>query len=159
MKRIRLAAGAAMLCGAALAVQAAGLVEVEFVEPARYTDAGRIELERRHTLELIGAHLRSLGERLPDGQVLRLAVLDIDLAGEIQPGVARDQRVLVGGTDAPRMHLRYTLQSGGRTLQAGEVRLADLDYLHTKARRPVSELAYDRMMLDRWFDANFAAPR
>ena len=159
MIRIWLQAGAAMLCSAAIAVQAAGLVEVTFVEPRTYTDAGRTDAERQRTQDLIGAHLRGLGTQLPDGQVLRVEVLDIDLAGELRTGVAHDRRILVGGTDAPRMHLRYTLQAAGRPLMTGEDRLADLNYLRSTPRPPVGELAHDRLLLERWFETRFAAPR
>ena len=57
-----------------------------------------------------------LGRRLPDGQTLTIAVLDLDLAGSLRPTPTGELRVLRGGADWPSMSLRYTLQADGRTL-------------------------------------------
>ena len=57
-------------------------VTVSFVEPATYTDTGQFGREADSALREIEAHLKYLGERyLPPDRILKIEVLDIDLAG------------------------------------------------------------------------------
>lgn len=140
--------------------QAAGTVEVNFVEPARYSDAGRGELEIERTMQNLGQFIRHLGRRLPDGQKLRIDVLDVDLAGEVRPLFRGrdDVRLMRGGADWPRMTLRYTLTGAdGRTLQSGQETISDMNYQHSSLRARVASdpLAYDHRLLERWFDERF----
>lgn len=151
---------ASLVLWTTLPLQAAGVVEVNFVEPSRFTDAGRGEAETARTVSALGAHIQHLGQRLPDGQTLRVEVLDIDLAGELRPRRGHEIRVLTGGADWPRMLLRYTLLERGHTLKAGEAAVNDMNYLqHGPALARHQDLVYERQMLERWFEAQFAAPR
>ena len=137
------------------AAQAAGRVEVAWIEPDSYRDAGPTPWERERVLQALGAHLGQWSRALPDGQTLRLEVTDLDLAGDIKPFAWQDTRVLRGGADWPQMSLRYTLQADSRTLKSGEVRLSDMAY--TFARRS-DTLGYEKAMIDRWFRQEFGAP-
>lgn len=152
-------AAAALALASVAGPAAAGTVEVRWLQPERYADAGRTALDRERTLASLAEHVAKLGAKLPDGQTLTLEVLDLDLAGEIRPRGWNEVRVLRGGTDAPRISLRYALQGGGMAPRSGEVRLADLSYLDAflHAARRGDELVYEKRMLDRWFDANFGA--
>lgn len=156
------AAALAALMGLGVATQsaAAGRVEVRFVEPEHYTDIGRAPVDRERHLGLLERHLQALGARLPDGQVLRLEVLDVDLAGEERwVGRHPDLRVLRGRADWPRMQLRYTLIAGGQTLRSGDERLQDMAYLERGGSLGRGEaLAYDLRMLDEWFAARVLGP-
>lgn len=160
--------------GAALAVVAActaiglpawaGEVEVRFVDPDKFADAGRSNRERERTMKTLADYLASLGRELPTGQTLHIDVKDIDLAGNIEPfGWHRfdEVRVLRGRADWPQVHLSYTLQADGRTLQAGDARLADLSYMYAlRGRdRSVDELSYEKRMVRRWFDETFTTAR
>ena len=142
---------------------AAGRVEVKFVDAAQFTDAGPSVIDRERTLHSLSAYLQSLGPALPDGQTLSLDVLDVDLAGEVEPlrwGWS-DLRVLRGGADGPHMTLRYTLQAAGHTLKTGQAQLSDMNYLFASRGYPVRQsgaLPYETRMLRQWFDENFAAP-
>jgi Protein of unknown function (DUF3016) len=137
------------------AAQAAGRVEVAWIEPASYRDAGPTPWERERVLQALDAHLGLWSRALPDGQTLRLEVTDLDLAGEIRPFAWHDTRVLRSGADWPQMSLRYTLQADGRTLKSGEARLSDMGYQF--ARRSET-LGYEKAMIDRWFRQEFSAP-
>lgn len=151
----RLAPLALLLAGLANA----GTVQVHFIQPARFADAGRgIDAERvRQTLD---KHLQALGQQgLPAQQTLRIDVLDIDLAGETRPmtGMAQELRVLKGRADWPQMHLRYTLSDGGRVIDSGDEQLSDMGYLSRIARQGSTEaLPYERRMLSDWFRRRFA---
>ncbi len=148
---------AATLLAAALAApcaaQAAGQVQVRWVEPEKFADAGRGALDRERTLQALGEHLGRLGRRLPDGQTLQVEVLDLELAGELEPfsRFHHDVRVLRGRADWPRISLRYTLSDGERTLARGDAQLSDPHYMFRSLRGSASgTLAYEKRMLDEW---------
>lgn len=157
------AAALAALAATVTAVQAAGRIEVEFVKPQEFADAGRSAIDRERVQASLSQFVqRRLAVRLPDGQTLRLEVTDIDLAGELYPARwAHELRVLRGGADWPRMTLNYTLLDGTRTVKSGEAKLSDPAYMfgtHGSAGHD-SELAYEKRMLQNWFDEHFAAAR
>lgn len=150
----RLVLSLAALCLACTALPAvAGKVEVSWVEPERYADAGRSVIDRERTMSALGDHLKRWGRRLPDDQILRIEVLDVNLAGEIEPFRGRDLRVMRGSVDWPQMKLRYTLQAKGGTLKSGEAEVADRHY---RLGERVSELGFEKRMLDKWFKTTIA---
>jgi hypothetical protein len=163
--RIATVAGAAAACALVLATfappaHAAGRVEVRYVEPARFSDAGRTAWDRDHTMAALSAHFDRLGARLPDGRTLRVEVLDVDLAGELLPSSGGEVRVLRGGADVPRITLRWTLLEGDRMLRGGVDRLTDVGYLFDAGPRARdTELPYEARMLERWFDDQIVPAR
>ncbi|MBP6764619.1 MAG: DUF3016 domain-containing protein [Rubrivivax sp.] len=137
--------------------QAAGTVVLSWLDDANYADAGRNTVERERTLQTLGRHIQALGAQLPDGQVLKLEVLDLDLAGDARPWHGRymdEVRVLGGMADWPQMKLRYNLQAGNQTLASGTASLSDMGYLF---RQRVGVLAYEKHMVDAWFQQTFVA--
>lgn len=156
---------ATFLCGLAAAAMAgpawAGPVEVSFIDADRYFDAGNQRRDEQRNLDALAAHLQSLGRRyLPDGQSLKIEVLQVDLAGEVHPTRRGfDLRITRGGADWPRISLRYTLQGeGGAVLRQGEETVSDMAYQMHAALDDTSEpLRYEKRMLDDWFRARFAS--
>lgn len=152
----------AIVCAAALiaatAAQAAGQVQVRWINPEQFSDIGRSAIDRERTMKLLDEHLQRLGRQLPDGQTLLIEMLDLDLAGEIEPLGWQPLRVLRGRADWPRLTLRYTLQAAGATLKTGEARLAEMNYLAAPrlAASHLGELAYEKQMVNRWFKDTFA---
>jgi hypothetical protein len=146
------AAAALLLAGLAQA----GTVEVGFVQPERYTDAGPDAEATRKTLD---QHLQALGQvGLPAQQRLKIEILDIDLAGEIRPmlNLASDLRVIKGRADWPRIHLRYVLSDAAQTLGSGDETVSDMAYLMRSPVNARSEsLPYERRMLSDWFRSRF----
>jgi hypothetical protein len=154
---VPLLAAAAWLWAPAPA-QAAGTVEVRFVEPERFTDIGFQTLDRERDLQEIAAHLHKLGQRLPEGQTLRIEVLDVDLAGHVWPRGIGELRILRGRADWPAISLRWTLQQGGETLASGEERITDMNYLTgIPPSVRLGALPYEKRMLARWFGERFEA--
>lgn len=145
------------LAGFSGSLWAAGQVEVSFAEPAQYSDAGQGSFDRDRHLASLAAHLKALGSRLPEGQTLKLEVLDVDLAGEIRPtGIHHNLRVLRGRADWPRLTLRYTLADGSREIARGEERVSDLAYMFTRrAGEAYGDLPYEKRLLDHWFRERF----
>lgn len=152
--RLLPALAAVLACAGVLSpAGAAGSVDVVFVEPAKFADAGRGEAEIARTVRALEAAFRSLAPRLPDGQQLSVRVTQLDLAGELKPARAgAELRVLSGRADWPRMELSYTLVQGGRTLKSGSARLADMAYLQQPlGTREGEPYAYEQRMIERWF--------
>jgi hypothetical protein len=141
-----------MMGAAAASALAAGRADVGFTDPERFTDAGPNAVERERTQRLLREHIEHLAARLPDGQVLRVQVSDIDLAGVFDPFIDGGVRVVGRVADAPRITLRYTLSAGDRALASGEARLTDMAYLERGVGpHRGSPLEYERRLLDDWF--------
>lgn len=155
MRRQVLQWSLALLAGLAGAAQAA--VTVSFTQPDRYADIGRTRVERPDVLKEIEGYLKHLGATHAPARNVRIEVLDIDLAGDERFRAGRDIRVLRGGADWPRIHLRYTLEEGGRAVESREETVADMNYLMRSIPRG-EPLAYEKRMLEEWFRARFGAP-
>ena len=149
-----LAAAALLLAGLAQA----GTVEVNFVQPDRYTDAGH-GLEAEATRKTLDQHLQALGRAgLPPQQQLKIEILDIDLAGETRPllNLSSDLRVVKGRADWPRIHLRYALIEGEKTLMRGDESISDMAYLmRSRVHDQGEALPYERRLLSDWFRSHF----
>ena len=150
-----------LLVALARPAHATGSAEVRFVEPERFSDAGRSPHERELALASLSAHLQQLAQRLPAGQRLHIDILDIDLAGEQILRRGNDIRVLRGGADWPRIHMRWTLEQGGSTLKSGQERLSELGYLQGRIGNAASDgdLPYEKRMLTQWFRSQFESGR
>jgi len=158
---MRSIAAAALMSLAAAAAGAAGTVNVTFVEPDKFFDAANTRTELPYNLGVIEQHLKLLGQRyLPDGQVLDISVLDIDLAGYMLPArrVAQEFRVAKGTTDWPRFKVRYSLGANGAPVKSGEETVEDLDYIRNVISYNSNEPLYrEKIMLDGWFRARFTS--
>ena len=136
-----------------------GSVDVTFVRPELFSDAGDPGASRDRNLSTISQQLQRLGvTQLADGQTLAIQVLNLDLAGETRP--ARHGglvRVLSGGADWPRVQLRYSLSANGQVLRIGEETVVDMNYLGHVAGHPAytGALPYETRMLETWFKARF----
>ena len=159
-QRWLLASSVALVAAAPLSASATGQVEVSFITPENFVDIGRSTYDRERTVQAIGEFLQSLGKNLPDGQTLQLQVLDIDLAGALEPVRSGELRVLRGRADWPQVTLRYELRAGGTTLKAGEQRLWDPSYLQTYsiAVERDGAFGFEKRMLREWFRSTLLAP-
>jgi uncharacterized lipoprotein YbaY len=135
----------------------AGTADVRFIEPDRFTDLASARAEEAANMAAIGAHLRQLAAALPADQVLRVDVLDVDLAGTVRHNSRGDKRVASGRADAPHFHLRYALEANGKVIRTGDEHVTDIDYMHTglSMGRSHSPLYYEKRMLSQWFTRNF----
>lgn len=164
MHRSRFALGVsavATLSALAWPAHAAGTVEVAYIQPEKFVDFGFGNYERERNQASLNQSFQRLARQLPDGQTLKIEVLDVDLAGELKPGSARDVRIVRGSVDWPRIKLRYVLQAGSTTLKSGERDLADMNYLFSQRSITARDggLPYEQRMIDRWFTETFVPPR
>jgi len=155
----RLIAFAAGLAFAAAAAQAAGSVQVSFVQPEKFSDAEDDRHDSSQNLRELKRYLELQAARhVGDGQTLTIEVLDVDLAGELRFDRRRaaDVRVLLGMADWPRIKLRYTLESAGQPVRRVEQTVSDMAYLERMNRYANGEmLRHEKRMLDEWFEAQF----
>jgi hypothetical protein len=158
----RLLAAACLALGAGLSAQAADKLDLQFVTPEKFSDIGDGSHDRERNLKSLSDYLQTLAAQLPEGQALKLEVLDVNLAGETRPRGAQDIRVLRGRADWPQMTLRYTLTQNGTTLKAGNAQLSDMGYLDHGlgygSGRGYGDLPYDKRMLQDWFRKTLIAP-
>ncbi len=142
----------------------AGTAEITWHEPENYRDirAGD-ELESRFQERVFAGleeHFELLAAKLPENQILKITVTDVDLAGEIelQPmhGGLRSLRI-VRGFDFPSMKFSYELVTAeGEVLVEGKERIRGRDVPeqsrpYRRASSQDKSLDSERAMLDRWF--------
>jgi hypothetical protein len=146
------------LLAAGAAAQAAGTVNVSFIEPDKFYDSGNNQFDKPVNLKTIETFFQDLGKRyLADGQVLDIEVLNVDLAGYWRPTPKGDLRVLRGNADWPSFQLRYKLVAGGQAIKQGEERVADMTFTDKiPAYSTRDPLRHEKQMLDSWFRARFA---
>ena len=140
----------------------AGTVNVVFVQPEHFTDIGKWPRDRSaaENESEISRHLEQLAARtLPAAQSLSVEVLDVDLAGRLEPQRrSGDQIRVMRGVTWPSIRLRYTLQQGGQVIAQGEETVADMNYLDPTNSYPEGDaLRYEKRMLDRWFHERLVA--
>lgn len=155
-------ASAALLVALARPAHAAGQADVRFVEPDRFSDVGRGSFDRERALASLSAHVKDLARQLPDGQTLKVEVLDVDLAGELELRRGREIRVLRGAADTPHIRLRWSLEQAGATLKKGEERLTDLGYLTSRPGSPAASdgnWPHEKRLLTQWFREQVAGAR
>jgi hypothetical protein len=154
MKRALALAAFVFATGAA---QAAGTVQVNFVQPERFADVrDRNFTSAQNLAALERVLIETASPHVPDGSTLKIDVLDVDLAGEVRPGSRSwDVRVLRGRADWPRITLRWTLE--GAAPKSGQAVVQDMAYLQ-RIQPPMSDgaLVYERRMLDEYFRLTFA---
>jgi hypothetical protein len=156
----RLLAAAVVALGFSLPALAGDKLELQFVTPEKFSDIGNGGYDRDRNLKSLADYLQTLAGQLPEGQALKLEVLDVNLAGDIRPRGTQEIRILRGRADWPQMTLRYTLTQNGATLKSGEAQLSDMGYLdHGRGNdRAYGDLPYDKRMLQDWFRKTLLAP-
>jgi hypothetical protein len=148
---------------ASSATALAGVVEVTYVNPSKFEDAGNTTFDEKDNLEALARYLQKLGgELLPENQTLRIEVLDVDLAGTVRDAPRSGARVrsVRGRADWPRINLRYALEEDGKPVRSGAEWVVDLNYARgTIQRYRESEtLYYEKRMLESWFRMRFVEP-
>jgi hypothetical protein len=142
-----------------LPAHAAGVVQVEFLPFERYSDAGRDPVDASRKQDVLARYLQTLGQQwLPDGQTLKIEVLDIDLAGSQRPGdgTITDRRKSIGLADTPHFEVQYALSQGSTVLTSGKEHLDDLNYLRHGADIVGDDpLKTEKRVLEAWFKQRF----
>ncbi len=150
----------ALLAGVGMAgVAQSAELDMHFQPLDKYRDLGRTVTEREDIQKALSAHFERLAaERLPAGQTLRIDLLEINRAGEMdfRRRLPDEIRVLREVT-WPQMEFSYVLLEGGKELKSGKASLSDMNYLHGSSARynDGDPLRYEKPMIDKWFDTEF----
>jgi hypothetical protein len=140
-----------------------GPVSVEFVNPEKFTDIKvgflRTNVDNNSHLRALRRHLeRRAATYIGPGQVLHIAVTDIDLAGDHTPQsnpALLDIRT-VSNLYPPRINLNYTLSDAlGAVVRSGEARLQDLGFDIGSGGNVSDPLRFEKRMLDKWLRREF----
>jgi hypothetical protein len=145
----------------------ASRVDVAFVEPDKFTDAGDgyrgSDWGRDAILETLKEHMeRKASIYVPEGQKLVVKITDIDLAGEIEPGRGprmQDVRI-VKEIYSPRIELNFQLlAANGAVVKEGTRRLSDLSFMTNINFDRNDPRVYEKRLLDDWMRKEFSAKK
>lgn len=137
----------------------AGEAKVSFTKLDNFTDikAGNEQKERfrERLTEEFTSVFAGFAAKLPEGYQLEINVTDIDLAGDIRPGMTihYDQIRLMKEIDWPRIQFTYALKNAQQEVVAsGKEELRDMDYLR-RFRIPSGKTSFEfeEKMLQDWF--------
>ncbi len=111
---------------------------------------------RERTFKDFEKHFAKLAATLPEGQVLKIDVTDVDLAGDTHlAGINRTR--IVKHMYSPRMNFSYQLlDANGKVLKSDEVVVKDMNFMSgSNLKYRNKSLGYEKKMLDDWFEKTF----
>ena len=139
--------------------EAVSRVSVSFVEPEKFTDSRRAELQptssgvlRELEKFLIDADTRYV----PESMKLNIRVTDIDLAGEFElfHGPQADQVRITKGLYPPRIALEFeVMDSAATVVKSGKRDLTDINYQLRSVYPRADYLRYEKDILRDWLRA------
>ncbi len=145
---------------------AAGVVQVTFQDPDKFTDVGDnarvVPDERRDAiLDELRRHIERAASRLPDGGRLAVTVTDVDMAGNFETprGPRVDHMRIYREVYPPRIKLEFRLtDAAGKVLKEGKRNLSDAAYLATNIEYRGDLLRHEKKLLDDWLRREFPIP-
>ena len=111
---------------------------------------------RERTFKGFEKHFSKLAATLPEGQVLKIDVTDVDLAGDTNASGIHRTRI-IKHLYSPRMNFSYQLfDAEGKVIQADEAVVKDMNFMSGNSLKYRNKsLGYEKKMLDDWFDKTF----
>ena len=111
---------------------------------------------RERTFKDLEKHFAKLAETLPEGQVLKIDVTDVDLAGDTNAAGIHRTRI-IKQIYSPRMNFSYELlDAKGNVIQSEEVSIRDMNFMSgSNLKYRSKSLGYEKKMLDDWFEETF----
>ena len=144
-------------CAAAAPVdESAARISVAFIEPEKFTDTRRVELEPTST-GIVGElqkFIITTGARyLPENMTLNIRITDIDLAGDFElfRGPQADQVRIVKGLYPPHFVLEFEIvDSAATVVKSGRRDLTDINYQLRSVYPREDYLRYEKDILRDW---------
>ena len=144
-----------ILLSTVASVTALAAATVSFNNVDAYREMPFSHSDRDDVLKELQRHFDKLAEKLPAGQQLKISVIDIGLAGRVEPHKLaghHDVRVLRGGADWPMMKFTWQIEANSKVQKSGQADINDMNYLRGFNRYNASEpLRHEKKMLDDWF--------
>lgn len=141
-------------------IAVAATTEVTWTDYKKYRDINPGNHGRKQFRENIfynfEKHFTKLAKNLPEGQVLKIDVTDVDLAGDTHVGGINRLRI-VKDIYFPRMNFSYQLvNADGSEVTSAEVELKDMSFMMSgNLRYRHDSLGHEKKMLDDWFKDTF----
>ncbi len=138
-------------------------VSVEWVSPKRFTDVRQANFSsskyREYVFGQLEEHLDKLAEDLPQGHKMKFVVIDLDLAGRVEPahfiGLSNsfDDVRIMRNIDIPRIKFHYeVLDANDQIIKSDDVNLKDMSYLSGISVKSGDRAFYhEKEMLSKWF--------
>ena len=146
------------------ALVAQGPVAVSWRDPAGFSEPtwGAMPVDRGAWIRPLDEYVREQAERrLPPGHRLEVELLDVDRAGEYEPGRspgASDLRI-IRDVYPPRIHLNFRhFDANGLVVAEGERRLVDVGFMLQSTVADTDPLRYEKRLLDDWLRRELGAP-
>ncbi|MBC3766589.1 DUF3016 domain-containing protein [Neptunicella marina] len=142
-------------------------LDIDWQKPDEYRDVKPVSQTKasyqKHVFKTLAEELTKQLEDLPDGYKLSMTVTNLDLAGEVWPGMmvgidtSSDIR-LVKQMDIPRMDFSYQLtDASGVVVKEGDEELKDMAFMDRGSRIGSRQpLYYEKEMLKRWVRETFS---
>jgi hypothetical protein len=113
---------------------------------------------RERTFNEFEKHFAKLAESLPEDQLLKIEVTDVDLAGDTNAAGINRVRI-IKELYIPRMEFSYQLlDANSKVVLADEVKLKDMNFMsNSQLKYRNKPLGYEKKMLDDWFEKTFKA--
>ncbi len=161
MKKILLVLASLIAISVISPAVSAAQVEVKWTNPDKYRDIYSGDENRKAFRERLfktfEKHFAKLASKLPEKQILKIEVKDVDLAGDVNFGSINRIRI-VKDIYFPRFKFSYQLiDEKGKVLESGEENLKDMNFLHTNnnLRYNNESFGYDKRMIENWFNKAF----
>ena len=138
----------------------AATAEVTWTDYEKYRDIKPSGENRKYFRERVfkkfEKHFTKLAEMLPEGQVLKLDITDVDLAGDTHSGGINQIRI-IKDIFFPKLNFSYTLHdANGSVIISDNVELKDMTFMMTNTLKYKNKsLGYEKKMLDEWFTGTF----
>ena len=149
-------------CAAAAPVNdSSSRVSVTFIEPEKFTDARRAELDPTSTgvLGELQKFIIATGARyVPENMKLSIRVTNVDLAGDFElfRGPQADQVRITKGLYPPHIVLEFeVVDNAGKAVKSGKRDLTDIDYQQRSVSPADDYLRYEKDILRDWLRAEF----
>jgi hypothetical protein len=134
--------------------------EVTWNNFEKYRDIHPSNESRKHfrerTFKNFEKHFSQLAKKLPEGQVLKIKVSDVDLAGDTHSSGINQVRI-IKDIFIPRMNFSYELIDADKSIViSGDIVLKDMGFMmKTSLKYRNQSLGYEKAMLDKWFADTF----
>ena len=130
--------------------------KVTWTEYKKYRDIRSGNESRKHfrerTFKNFEKHFTKLAGNLNEGQILKVDVIDVDLAGDTLAG-GIDRIRIVKEIYSPRINFSYQLTNAdGSEVVSDEIVLRDMNFMQSSRLKYRNDsLGYEKKMLDDWF--------
>lgn len=143
----------------------AGEARLSWVSPEKFTDIRSGDESPAEALSTVTTEFKQifgrLSKHLPQGYVMEVSVLDLDLAGEVRynlPQSVKNYRI-VKDIDWPKIKFSYSIKDEQqREVASGKEELRDLDFA-SKINTSNSQFKFEEQMLKDWFKREHLAQK